>query len=391
MAAVGQMNVIRHDQENENLLAGKAKISKNARPRAALGDLGNKPTALTSKTATNLAVGAKPKRTLQRTEGTSGLLSKQAKDNEAKQQKMTIDMGVVSEALESCMFATKPSDVVDIDKDDYSNPQLCAEYAQEIYQYMHKLERKFHVNPRYMSQRTTITDKMRAILVDWLIQVHNRFRLLQETLYITVSILDRFLSIYDPTKDELQLIGVSAMLLACKYEEMYCPEISDFVYITDNTYKKGQIRKMEGIIFKQLEFSVGKPLCLHFLRRNSKAGEVDGVKHTMAKYFMELSLVDYGCMKFLPSEIAAAALYIAMKADDGSEWTPTCEYYSMYPESKLLPCARRVASLITKTLDGNAKLKAVYNKYSTPKFMEISKRSCLKSSFVMNLAAEDLQ
>lgn len=72
---------------------------------------------------------------------------------------------------------------------------------------------------------------------------------------------------------------------------------------------------------------------------------------------MELSLVDYGCMKFLPSEIAAAALYIAMKADDGSEWTPTCEYYSMYSESKLLPCARRLASLITKTLDGSARLK----------------------------------
>lgn len=72
---------------------------------------------------------------------------------------------------------------------------------------------------------------------------------------------------------------------------------------------------------------------------------------------MELSLVDYGCMKFLPSEIAAAALYIAMKADDGSEWTTTCEYYSMYSESKLLPCARRLASLITKTLDGSARLK----------------------------------
>lgn len=91
-------------------------------------------------TAANLAVGAKPKRTLHRTEGTSGLLSKQAKDNETKQQKKTIDMGVVSEALESCMFATKPSDVIDIDKDDHSNPQLCAEYAQEIYQYMHQLE-----------------------------------------------------------------------------------------------------------------------------------------------------------------------------------------------------------------------------------------------------------
>lgn len=72
---------------------------------------------------------------------------------------------------------------------------------------------------------------------------------------------------------------------------------------------------------------------------------------------MELSLVDYASIAFLPSEIAAASLYIAMKADDGLEWTPTMEYYSMYSESKLQPCARRIAVLITKTLDGTAKQK----------------------------------
>lgn len=80
--------------------------------------------------------------------------------------------------------------------------------------------------------------------------------------------------VYDVGKEELQLAGVSAMLLASKYEEMYAPEIGDFVYITDNAYNKAQIRKMEALIFKNLNFSVGKPLCLHFLRRNSKAGEV---------------------------------------------------------------------------------------------------------------------
>lgn len=82
------------------------------------------------------------------------------------------------------------------------------------------------------------------------------------------------MQVYDITKEELQLAGVSAMLLASKYEEMYAPEISDFTYITDNAYKPLDIRRMEALIFKKLNFSVGKPLCLHFLRRNSKAGEV---------------------------------------------------------------------------------------------------------------------
>lgn len=79
---------------------------------------------------------------------------------------------------------------------------------------------------------------------------------------------------------------------------------------------------------------------------------------------MELTLVDYSCVKFRPSEIAAAALYIAIKVgkaenDDctATEWTPTLEYYSTYSESKLLPCARQIAFLVTKTLDGTTKLK----------------------------------
>lgn len=78
------------------------------------------------------------------------------------------------------------------------------------------------------------------------------------------------------------------MLLASKYEEMYCPEISDFVYITDNTYSKAEIRRMEALIFKNLNFSVGKPLCLHFLRRNSKAAEVSNVQ-IIQKIFGSLS------------------------------------------------------------------------------------------------------
>lgn len=389
MAAVGRAgNVIRQDQENENLMAAKGKFSKNARPRAALGDLGNKPTAFASK-----VTGIKPRKPLHRSEATSALVSKQANENDAKKERTTIDVDGLGEALESCMI-TKPANVEDIDLEDHSNPQLCAEYVQEIYFYMRKLEREFHVDPNYIKKRTVLKESMRAILVDWLVQVHLRFRLLQETLYVTISILDRFLSVYDCTKADLQLAGVSAMLLASKYEEMYAPEIGDFVYITDNSYTKGQIRRMEALIFKSLNFSVGKPLCLHFLRRNSKAGQVEPKIHTMAKYFMELTLVDYSCVRFLPSEIAAASLYLAMKLDKeqaNSEWTPTLAYYSAYPESQLLPCARRIAFLITQTLAVNPKNTAVYNKYSNSKFMCVSKLPCLSSSFITNLSSEASQ
>ena len=83
------------------------------------------------------------------------------------------------------------------------------------------------------------------------------------------------------TRNKLQLVGVTAMLLASKYEEMFAPEVADFVYITDNAYTKADIREMERDILRTLNFSFGKPLCLHFLRRNSKAGQV-WVYHCLA-------------------------------------------------------------------------------------------------------------
>ena len=117
---------------------------------------------------------------------------------------------------------------------------------------------------------------MRAIIIDWLIQVQMKFRLLQETMYMTVSIIDRFMQDNCVPKKMLQLVGVTATFIASKYEEMYPPEIGDFAFVTNNTYTKHQIRQMEMKILRVLNFSLGRPLPLHFLRRASKIGEVGG-------------------------------------------------------------------------------------------------------------------
>ena len=115
---------------------------------------------------------------------------------------------------------------------------------------------------------------MCAILVDWLVQVHSKLRLLQETLYMCVAIMDRYAQAQPVSPKKLPLVGIMALLLASKYEEMFSPNIEDFVYITDNAYTSSQIREMETLILKELKFELGRPLPLHFLRRASKAGEV---------------------------------------------------------------------------------------------------------------------
>ena len=182
-----------------------------------------------------------------------------------------------------------------------------------------------------MSFKMTFILQMRTLLVDWLVQVAQEFNLLQETLYLTVATLDRFLqknaNKFD--KSKLQLIGVSSMFIACKYEEMYAPEIGDFTHISDNDCSESSIRKMEIKILDSLGFDLSRPLALHFLRRNSKAGGVDVLIHTLAKYAMELTLVKYETMHYTPSKLAAAALALSMKIlgeeDKPFEelWTPT--------------------------------------------------------------------
>merc|ERR1719191_596202 len=162
--------------------------------------------------------------------------------------------------------------------------------------------------------------KMRSVLVDWLIGVHLQFHLLQETLYTTVAIIDRYLQVEvgrgSVSRAKLQLVGVAAMLIAAKYEEIYAPEVKDFVYITDRAYSERDILKMEIRVLAVLNFNLGRPLPLHFLRRASKAGGVEAATHTLAKYIVELSLGVYSLCDLPPSKLSAGALALSMRLLD---------------------------------------------------------------------------
>lgn len=141
--------------------------------------------------------------------------------------------------------------VDDIDKNDAGKITLESEYVKDIYSYLQHLEKKFSMPENYLAQQKEVTPKMRTVLIDWLNEVHLQFHLFTETYYLTVGIIDRYLQQYTVTsRKNLQLVGVAAMFLACKYEEMYPPMLKDFVFITDDTYSAGQIMTMEQHILK---------------------------------------------------------------------------------------------------------------------------------------------
>jgi hypothetical protein len=132
-----------------------------------------------------------------------------------------------------------------VDRPDAGNTQAVAEYAADIFKYLRERETVMRLKDDYMQSQQDVTEKMRMILVDWLVEVHWKFKLSPDTLFLTIHLLDRYLSHVNVKRTKLQLVGVTCMLLASKHEEIYPPEIKDFVHVTDKAYTKQEILNME--------------------------------------------------------------------------------------------------------------------------------------------------
>ncbi|RAL65226.1 hypothetical protein DID88_001332 [Monilinia fructigena] len=201
--------------------------------------------------------------------------------------------------------------VRDLDAEDLDDPLMVAEYVVEIFEYLKKLEVATKPNEKYMAHQEDLEWKMRGILVDWLIEVHTRFHLLPETLFLAVNIIDRFLSTKVVQLDRLQLVGVTAMFIASKYEEVLSPHVANFRHVADDGFTEAEILSAERYVLSALNYDLSYPNPMNFLRRISKADDYDIQTRTLGKYLMEISLLDHRFMKYLPSHVAAASMYLA--------------------------------------------------------------------------------
>lgn len=176
-------------------------------------------------------------------------------------------------------------------------------------------------NPKYMAETQNDLDwGMRTKLVSWIMQVHSQFKLLGETLYLTVNIIDRFLSVKMVSVSKLQLVGITCLLIASKYEEIMAPSVGDLVYMTDNTYSRNEILEAERYILATLSFQIGAPTPLQFLRHGSKADGYERTTRTLAKYFCQVALLDEVFIANPSSVIASAALFLAIKVVRDGAW-----------------------------------------------------------------------
>jgi hypothetical protein len=175
-------------------------------------------------------------------------------------------------------------------------------------------------NPHYMDIQTEIKWSMRSILMEWLIQVHQRFGLLPETLFLAVNYIDRFLSVKVVSLGKLQLVGATAIFLAAKYEEINCPSIQEIEYMVNRGYEGEEILKAERFMLSMLQFDLGWPGPMSFLRRISKADDYDLETRTVAKYFLEATILDERFVGCPASFLAAGAHCLARLMLRKGDW-----------------------------------------------------------------------
>jgi len=269
----------------------------------------------------------------------------------------------------------QPSEAPDpIDLADAVDAQYNVPYIKDIMRCLRETEGKYLAPPTFMSQQTDINEKMRAILIDWLIEVHLKFKLVPETMYVTVNLIDRFLSKKSIQRNKLQLVGVTAMFIASKYEEIYAPEVRDFVYISDKAYSREEILKMEATMLGALNFNVTAPSAYSFLKRFVKVAgwlqSEENREERLCMYLVELTMQEYRMLKYLPSVIAASAVCLAQKMLRSGSWNSVMQHHTCYPEATLLPCVKDMNAIL-KSAPKNS-LTAVRKKYSQDKYAGVA-------------------
>lgn len=268
---------------------------------------------------------------------------------------------------------TLPLDIEPADIERIDNPQCVPYYAKEVCDYMKETEEKYLAKPNYMCKsQKDINEKMRAIMIDWLIDVHLKFKLLPETLYLTVNLIDRYLELVPVSRQKLQLVGVACMLIACKYEEIYSPEVKDFVYVTDKAYTRQEVLEMEGKVLSTLKFQLTAPSSFRFFERYAQLAKANERAYHLGCYLLELSLIEYKMMRYTPSMLACGALYIGMTMEGCGTWNDVLVRNSRYEEPAVRNCAREL-SMLAAPLHEKIALTAARRKYTLAKFGEVAK------------------
>lgn len=192
-----------------------------------------------------------------------------------------------------------------------TDPSHCLEIIAPMYDIFYKQEEDYLVTP-YMTVQKDINNRMRGILVDWLVEVHYKFNLQAPTLWMCVNLLDRYLQKKCLLRNKLQLLGVTCLLVACKFEEIYPPEVRDCVYITDKAYSREEVLAMEQSVLSELDYNLCVPTGYNFLTRYLNLIHASEKVRNLAFYYAERNLQESVSLIHKPCKLVSGALFAAL-------------------------------------------------------------------------------
>jgi Sec-independent protein translocase protein TatA len=282
-------------------------------------------------------------------------LKQQTKENEQHTEMLIspINFSIKQDLSRSDQQKTREQ----LEQDLYELP----DYRQSIFEHLKSVEHIYAPKMNFMEHQSDINSAMRTILIDWLIEVADEYKLIDETLFLCVQYIDRFLSTVNVTRAKLQLLGTTCMYIAAKYEEMYPPALEEFSFITDNTYETKHILRMEQIIIKMLNFSLSGPTSYVFLQyyltHLKPIDNNDDHKSVtmLSKYFCNLTLLhDRPFSSYRSSLIAASCLLLAIRLLNqdlnlDSLWSNIYIQLTTYTQYDLHECTLALAEIHSKT------------------------------------------
>ena len=248
------------------------------------------------------------------------------------------------------------------------------DYFDEVYQNLLFDELRFYqmINPNYMNMQNDICDKMRSILVDWLIDIHNKLNLNKKTLYQCVFIIDAYLSKIIIGRKNLQLLGLAALLIAYKGNEIIYPRLQSFIELSDNAYTLQELKDMEIKVIQKLECDILAPTADEFFSINSDFFEFTEIQKYFGEYFLDSSLADNNLLKYKQSTIAVACGYIVIKFFNlNGIHLIVNNTLSDINSNDVKNCAKDLCFLL-KNLS-NSSLGSTKNKYMSDKYMNVAK------------------
>ena len=246
-------------------------------------------------------------------------------------------------------------------------------YVKDMYAMHREREVNTSVKPTYMERQPHIIVEYRAKVIDWLVDVGAKYQFCPETLYLAVNIFDRYLEKMVVKKDDLQMVGVTSLWIASKYEETYAPDAREIVSVCDNTYTRREVLGMERGILEALQYQVTVSTSFDFLIRFLNAAHANKEMVNMSHYLLEGTLPNYGLLEYLPSQLACAAVLIARKVHGRNLWSPTLLKVTEYREEDIVPVARALLKAKASEASGQGlHLKATRRKYASPTLSKVS-------------------